>query len=65
LAESDPDLTAEVLEDLREAGFDLELAGIVAAIDNDDANAPLVPRMARALIGRPKPRYCLGKQNAD
>jgi len=46
-----------VLDHLREAGFDLELAGIVASMDDNAANElkkmniPPVPRMAWVLIG--------------
>ena len=67
LAEYDPDLTAEVVADLRAAGFDLELAGIIAAIDDASdelkkMNVPPVPRMAWVLIGIPTVKF--GRINA-
>jgi hypothetical protein len=63
LAEYDQDLSAEVVADLRAAGFDLELTGIIAAIDDNASdelkkmNIPPVPRMAWVLIGIPTVQF--------
>jgi len=68
LAEYDQDLTAEVVADLRAAGFDLELAGIIASIDDSAADElkkmdiPPMPRMAWVLIGIPTVKF--GRINA-
>jgi hypothetical protein len=68
LAEYDQDLIAEVVGDLREAGFDLELAGIIAAALDESSelikemDVPPVPRMAWVLIGIPTVMF--GRINA-
>jgi hypothetical protein len=67
LAEStvdyDQDLLVELMDELKGAGLDLELAGVMAQLESADANElreltiPPAPRMSWVLVGIPTVRF--------
>ena len=63
-ADYDQDLLSELMDELKDANFDLELAGVMAEIDNaspDDElkelSVPPAPRMSWVLVGIPTVRF--------
>jgi len=68
MADYDQELIAEIVDELREAHFDTELAGVMTAIEEDEVRELKrlevlpVPRMAWVLIGVPTKKF--GRINA-